>query len=190
MVSWWTRRTRNFRRRHRRRRGWSGCLFPLPQQVSSSLRCGAVAEVKGTLAQLARPKEAGGVGAGLVRFCTLVSSAWGPVVNSLRCNIGGGPEAFHGRQSWSTSSSFFFASQRCCMEAKAEPKIPSGTIGICNISSFSLSNRFTRLNHRARSSHNLPRGLHRTVLDTETQVGNHGNFFPRCWLTRPHIVLT
>lgn len=171
----------------RGRRGWSGCLLFLPQQVSGSLPCGAVAEVKGTLAQLARPKEAGGVGAGLVRFCTFSSRAWGPVVNSLHCNIGGGSQR---RQSWSASSSFFFASQRCCMEAKAEPKIPSGMIGICNMSSFSLSNRFARLNHRARSSHNLPRDLHRTVLDTETQVGNHGNFFPRRCLTCPHIVLT
>lgn len=49
-----------------------------------------MAEVKGTLAQLARPEEAGGVGAGLVRFCTLGSGAWGPVVNSLHRTIGGG----------------------------------------------------------------------------------------------------
>lgn len=40
----------------------------------------------------------------------------------------GGTIGIHRRQSWSASSSFFFASQRHCMEARGESKILLGMI--------------------------------------------------------------
>lgn len=57
---------------------------------------------------------------------------------------------FRGRQSLRASSSLFLASHFCCMEARAVPKMQSGTIGMSKMSSFSLSDRFVRLSYLAR----------------------------------------
>lgn len=52
-----------------------------------------------------------------------------PEASPFRRTDGGGTEDFRGRHIISASSSFL-ALQRCCMEARAEPKIPSGTAGM------------------------------------------------------------
>lgn len=53
------------------------------------------------------------------------------------------------------------------MEASAEPKVPSGTIGMSKMSSFSLSDRFARFNHHACSC--------------STRVSN---IFPMAWMAQ------
>uniref|UniRef100_A0A3Q1EMR1 Basic helix-loop-helix ARNT like 2 n=1 Tax=Acanthochromis polyacanthus TaxID=80966 RepID=A0A3Q1EMR1_9TELE len=69
----------------------------------------------------------------------------------LRCAGGEGAGGIRGRQRRRASSSLFLASHHRCIKSKADPKIPSGTIGMSRMSSFSQSDRLARLSHRARS---------------------------------------
>lgn len=81
----------------------------------------------------------------------------------------------HGRPGLNASSLFLLASTRSCREAKAEPEMPSGTMGVSSISSLSLCQEGgevqpARTFLKDEEGHHSARGLDCRPLDTEAEV--------------------
>lgn len=105
--------------------------------------------VEEALDQPVRPDEAGEAGGGFMCFGTIVESGW--LQASRPCTAVVEPGISSEDRAGVLHLPFFLASHCRCMEASAEPKISSGTIGMSRMLSFSLSDRLARLSHHTRS---------------------------------------
>lgn len=154
--------TRNSNVNSRERASQATLFFLLgwEQAAWAGRACVASAEAEGGLGE-EQPDGVGGLEARFICFgirnCKCWVAAGGKVLR--------GTTGIRGRQSCSTSFSFFFALQQHCMEESAKPKIPSGMFGISSMSSFSLSDRFARLNHHVRSCSTMVPSISPVVLD-------------------------